>query len=245
MNLIIDIGNTVAKLAVFDSGRLVEMVHTCNGTLDGLPAFVAKRRGLIDKAVVSTVVDLASEVDERLSHLPFPCMRIGGGTPLPIDNLYETPETLGNDRVAAVVGASAMFPGRDILVIDSGTCITYDFVDAASRYHGGNISPGLAMRFKALHSFTSRLPLVGGDGRMPDCGKDTETAIRLGVVRGVEYEVRRYIDEYSRRHPGLLVFLTGGEEFPFELQTKSQIFADKFLVLKGLNRILEHNASHL
>lgn len=245
LNLIIDIGNTVAKLAVFDGGRLVEVARTDNGALQGLPAFVAKWRGSIGKAVVSTVVDLANEVDERLSRLPFPCLRIGGGTPLPVTNLYETPETLGNDRIAAVVGANAMFPGRDILVIDSGTCITYDFVDASSRYHGGNISPGLSMRFKALHAFTSRLPLVGGDGRMPDCGKDTETAIRLGVVRGVEYEVRSYIDEYSRRHPGLLIFLTGGKEFPFEVQTKNEIFADKFLVLKGLNRILEHNASHL
>lgn len=245
VNLIIDIGNTAAKLAIFDAGQLVEVVHTDNLTLAGLAPLVGRYGNAIVSAVVSTVIDLSSEASARLSRLPFACLHIDSSTALPVTNLYETPATLGNDRIAAVVGANAQAPGRDILVIDSGTCITYDFVDAGGHFVGGNISPGIAMRFRALNTFTSRLPLVEARGRMPDTGKDTDTAIRLGVMRGVEYEVNGYVSAYAAKYPGLLVFLTGGDAFSFEVQSKSEIFADKFLVLKGLNRILEYNAPHI
>ena len=244
LNLIIDIGNTIAKLAVFDGGGIVEVIHTDNESLSLLPDFVDKYKASISQAIVSTVVDLTERVESRLSSLPFYCLRMDSSTLLPIANLYETPETLGNDRLAAVVGANCMFPGRDILVIDAGTCITYDFVDASAQYHGGNISPGLAMRFKALNAFTSRLPLVESDGRLPECGKDTETAIRVGVMKGLEMEINGYISQYESKYPGLLFFLTGGDSFSFEVHSKNEIFADKFLVLKGLNRILEYNAFH-
>ncbi len=244
LNLIIDIGNTIAKLAVFDGASMVEAVHTDNACLTGLPAFVEKHAPGVSQAIVSSVIGFSPEVETKLSSLPFGCLKMDHSTLLPVFNLYETPETLGNDRLAAVVGANWMFPGRDILVIDSGTCITYDFIDSSARYHGGCISPGIAMRFKALNAFTSRLPLVNGEGRMPWCGVDTETAIRAGVMRGVEHEVNGYVSEYERRFPGLLFFLTGGDSFSFGLRSKSEIFADKFLVLKGLNRILEYNAFH-
>ena len=239
VNLIIDIGNTVAKLAAFEEDRLVEVDYTSNRTLEGLPTFV--RKYAFRRAIVATVIDLSAEAEIQLNHLPCALLRLDRSTPLPIENLYETPDTLGYDRIAAVVGAQAEQPGRDLLVVDAGTCVTYEFIDAAGRYHGGNISPGLQMRFKALHAFTGRLPLVQAEGRRVEMGKDTATAIRAGVLKGMEYEIQGYIADMKHKYPELLVFLTGGDEFSFDTSVKSAIFADKFLVLKGLNRILNYN----
>lgn len=239
VNLIIDIGNTVAKLAVFDGADIVEVVHDSNRTLERLPELC--RAYTVDRAIVATVIDLSPEALARLEGLPVPLLWLDRKTPLPVENLYETPQTLGYDRIAAVVGAHGQFPGRDILVVDAGTCITYEFIDAAARYHGGNISPGLRMRFKALHRFTGRLPLVEPEGRLLPMGKDTETAIRAGVRKGIEYEISGYILAMKHKYPELLVFLTGGDDFSFDTNLKSIIFADRFLVLKGLNRILNYN----
>lgn len=151
MNLIIDIGNTIAKMAVFDGGRIVEVVYDSNLTLERLPEVC--RTYTIEKAIVATVIDLSREVLSQLEDMAVPILWLNEKTSLPVENLYETPRTLGYDRMAAVVGANEQFPGRDILVIDAGTCITYEFVDAAARYHGGNISPGrrcVSRRFISL-----------------------------------------------------------------------------------------------
>ena len=239
MNLIIDIGNTVAKLAVFNDDNLLEVFYDSNQTLESLPSVCGKYP--LSRAVVATVIELNETVENRLKSLPVPLLQLDSTTPLPIKNLYETPQTLGYDRIAAVVGAYQNFPGRDILVIDAGTCITYEFIDSLGRYHGGNISPGVQMRFKALHQFTSKLPLISAEGRMTQLGKTTETAIRMGVLQGVEYEMLGYIETMRHKYPELLVFLTGGDEFSFDTNLKSIIFADRFLVLKGLNRILNYN----
>ena len=134
MNLIIDIGNTAAKIALFDGDSLVDVVHDSNRTLERLPDICSHYD--VERAIMVTVVDLSEEAEARLCNLPCPLLRLGADTPLPVENLYETPETLGYDRMAAVVGACGRFPGRDILVIDAGTCITYELVDAAGRYHG-------------------------------------------------------------------------------------------------------------
>ncbi len=240
MNLVIDIGNTVAKLAAFgEDGRLVEVVYDSNRTLELLPEFC--RRHSFGRAILASVIDLEEAVESRLARLSFPLLRLGADTPVPVENLYETPRTLGYDRMAAVVGAHELFPGRDVLVIDAGTCITYEFLDADGRYHGGNISPGMQMRFRALHHFTGRLPLVAAEGRDLSMGKDTDTAIRAGVLRGIEFEIEGYIRTLKHKYPQLLVFLTGGDDFSFDTNVKSIIFADRFLVLKGLNRILNYN----
>ena len=239
MNLVIDIGNTIAKIAVFRDGSIVEIFYDSNQTLEQLPDICAKYP--IDKAIVATVIDLGERVLAQLAHLPVPLLWLDEKTPLPVENLYETPQTLGYDRMAAVVGANEQFPGKDILVVDAGTCITYEFIDAAGRYHGGNISPGVQMRFKALHEFTGRLPLVVREGRRLPLGKDTDTAMREGVLKGMEYEISGYITTMKHKYPELLVFLTGGDDFSFDTNLKSIIFADRFLVLKGVNRILNYN----
>jgi type III pantothenate kinase len=239
LNLIIDIGNTAAKVALFDGGEMVEVLTESNQSLDCLEALCVKYP--VEQGIVATVIDLSERVLAALVALPFPLLWLDSKTPLPVTNLYETPETLGYDRMAAVVGANEQYPRRDILVIDAGTCITYEFIDSKGQYHGGNISPGMQMRFKALQQFTGRLPLVDTNGRKLPMGRDTETAIRAGVLKGMEYEISGYIESMKHKYPELLVFLTGGDDFSFDSSVKSIIFADRFLVLKGLNRILNYN----
>ena len=239
LNLIIDIGNTAAKVALFDGGEMVEVLTESNQSLDCLEALCAKYP--VEQGIVATVIDLSERVLAALVALPFPLLWLDSKTPLPVTNLYETPETLGYDRMAAVVGANEQYPRRDILVIDAGTCITYEFIDSKGQYHGGNISPGMQMRFKALNQFTGRLPLIDSNGRKLPMGRDTETAIRAGVLKGMEYEISGYIESMKHKYPELLVFLTGGDDFSFDSSAKSVIFADRFLVLKGLNRILNYN----
>ena len=139
MNLVIDIGNTVAKVAVFDGVSLLEVAYDSNRNLEHLSDIYSKYH--FEKAIVATVIDLSEQVLAQLALLPIPVLWLNETTPLPVVNLYETPRTLGYDRMAAVVAANEQFPGKDILVIDAGTCITYEFVDAEGRYHGGNISP--------------------------------------------------------------------------------------------------------
>ena len=239
MNLIIDIGNTFAKLAVFSQGEMIKMLRCSNQSLEEVEALCLQYP--IRQGILSSVIALNDTIREQLGSLSFPILEFTYQTPIPIRNLYETPQTLGMDRLAAVIAAYTQQPNHPALIIDAGTCITYDFIDEQGQYHGGNISPGMDMRFKALHAFTAKLPLIGAQGQTPEYGTSTETAIRSGVIRGIEHEIYGYIQLLKKNYPSLLVFLTGGNEFSFDTNLKSGIFADGFLVLKGLNRILEYN----
>ncbi|KAA6351567.1 Type III pantothenate kinase [termite gut metagenome] len=240
MNLVIDIGNTATKIAVFNDDTLTEVFYDSNGrSLDGLPEIYHKYS--VKRGIVASVTDINRTAQDRLQACPFPLLRLSEKTKLPVINLYKTPDTLGYDRIAAVVAANAQFPNKDILVIDAGTAITYEFIDADNQYHGGNISPGVQMRFKALHQYTGKLPLVRSEGETLLLGNTTETAIRSGILKGIEYEITGYITTFKHKYSELLVFLTGGDCFSFDTSIKSIIFADRFLVLKGLNRILSYN----
>lgn len=239
MNLIIDIGNTLAKLVAFDGDIPVEEVRTSNTTLAALPDFFLKYP--FKRGIVGTVFDLTEEVKQRLSELTIPLLFLNAQTPIPIKNHYRTANTLGTDRLAAAVGAYTQAPGRNILVIDAGTCLTYEYIDKQGGYWGGNITSGLQMRLKALHAFTARLPLIDSEGDVPEIGYNTETAIRAGVIQGIKFEIEGYIKHFKEKYPDLLVFLTGGDNFNFDSTIKSIIFADKFIVPRGLNRILIFN----
>jgi type III pantothenate kinase len=239
VNVTIDIGNTVTKIAVFNKNKLTEIFYDQNGSLENLPEIC--NNYCIENGIVATVKDIGTNIRKQIEKCLSPILWLTHETKLPVANLYKTPETLGYDRIAAVVGANDMFPGKNILVIDAGTAITYEFVDAKNQYQGGNISPGLQMRFKALHHCTERLPLIQREGEVALVSKSTETAIRSGVVKGIEYEIMGYISAFKEEYPDLLVFLTGGDSFSFDTRLKNIIFADKFLVLKGLNRILNYN----
>ena len=179
MNLIIDIGNSVAKLAIFDKDELVEVFRGSNHSLDSLPMLCS--RYPLERGIIASVITLSNTIRRQLDKLPFKIIELSHETPVPITNLYKTPQTLGMDRLAAVVAATWLKPNNDILVIDAGTCVTYDFIDAQHQYHGGNISPGMRMRFKALNIFTDKLPKVSAKGDIPLYGQTTETAIRAGA----------------------------------------------------------------
>lgn len=243
MNLIIDIGNTCVKLVCFNEGKVVEEQRTDKDDAVALQSFCS--RYPFSRGICSSVSDISEEYSAALSSLPFSMMEFKSGiTRVPIINKYNTPLTLGSDRLAAVVGANWLQPGRDVLVIDIGTCVTFDFINSSGEYLGGNISPGPTMRLKALNHFTARLPLVERRGDTPDFGTDTTTAIRSGVMNGIKYEIEGYIHSFLAKYPQLFVYLTGGVHLNLQFSENLSIFADDFIVPKGLNRILEYNNEH-
>ena len=236
MNLIIDIGNNSAKFFLFNGEQIVLHTRRENTVFDVIDEW--NRQYDIDGVIVSSVIADSPELQDELQKLQCPVVRFNSSTPLPLEINYRTPGTLGSDRIAAAVGAWNVAPGRNLLVIDAGTAITIDFVGKDGKYNGGNIAPGIKMRLRALHEYTSRLPMVDKEGDTPTIGYDTETAIRSGVINGVCHEIEGYIDEFKQKYCDLLVFLTGGDEKPLKNRIKNCIFADKYLVAKGLNRIL-------
>ena len=243
MNLIIDIGNTCVKLVCFNEGKVVEELRTDKDDAVALQSFCS--RYPFSRGICSSVSDISEEYSAALSSLPFSMMEFKSGiTRVPIINKYNTPLTLGSDRLAAVVGANWLQPGRDVLVIDIGTCVTFDFINSIGEYLGGNISPGPTRRLKALNHFTARLPFVERRGDTPDFGTDTTTAIRSGVMNGIKYEIEGYIHSFLAKYPQLFVYLTGGVHLNLQFSENLSIFADDFIVPKGLNRILEYNNEH-
>jgi type III pantothenate kinase len=169
----------------------------------------------------------------------FPVIELTDKTKLPFVNKYKTPKTLGRDRMAAVAGAQSIFPKRNCLVIDIGTCITYDIIDQSGVYWGGNISPGVELRLKAMHSFTSNLPLVNRGKIVNLIGNTTSSALQIGATGGVLNEMRGFIDAAKKEYKGLNVILTGGDAHFFADKFKTKIFVNPNLVLIGLNQILK------
>jgi type III pantothenate kinase len=166
-------------------------------------------------------------------------------TLLPIENCYQTKDTLGKDRLAAVVGGNHLYPETDLLIIDAGTAITYDIINRHGQYLGGNISPGLQMRFKALNYFTNQLPLLDPNESIPQFGRNTNEAILVGVQNGLLFEVEKSIELYRNLYPEMKILVTGGDTKFFENKLKSIIFVVSNLVMIGLNRILIHNLGRL
>lgn len=242
MNLIIDQGNASSKVAVFDKGSLIASFIYKQLDAEALEALFGKYD--LSRGILSSVIDADEELTGYLRKRLPDFIFLDETVPLPVTIRYQTPETLGKDRLAAVVGAHYLRPGSDLLVIDAGTAITYELIDKSGTFLGGNISPGMTTRFKALHVFTKKLPLLAEAPDIPWLGTSTDTAIQAGVVNGIVYEMDGYIDALRKKYPDLLVFLTGGHSFYFERRLKNSIFADINLVLAGLNRILEYNVEN-
>lgn len=236
MNLTIDIGNTRTKMVVFDGATPVHE-EILTGHLQEAIRKLAQHYPLKQCAWCS-VCGNDEEQGAMLSDLGFPVRQLTGTSEVPLTVCYQSPQTLGADRLAAVLGATALCPQCDLLVIDAGTCITYDLADAKGHYLGGNISPGIEMRLKALHHYTARLPLVEAAGNLPAMGIDTETAIRCGVIEGVRFEIEGYVTRLRTIYPQLQIFLTGGGRFHLPEQMLQHFRYDPHLVSRGLNRIL-------
>ena len=236
MNVAIDQGNACLKAGVFDGEELIEETSSCDGQWTYL-----LEKYPVGNSIVSSVGDGLQDIVRLLQSRRGRLIELNEHTRLPIANRYKTPATLGKDRLATAVAAHGLMPGRNCLVIDAGTCITYDFVNDGGEFLGGNISPGMAMRFRALNAYTKRLPLLSYSGRPPFLGDSTESAICAGVVHGISLEMDGYIGHLKERYADLSVFLTGGDTIFFENTLKSSIFAHPFLALAGLNRILNYN----
>lgn len=240
MNLVIDIGNTYAKAALFDGVRMVNNVHCRIGEPDRLQEFADSAE--ISACAVSCVAAATAGIDAWINMLKCPTLRVTGVTPLPFRNNYRTPLTLGSDRIAAVAGAMALYPHTNVLVADIGTCLTLDVLTADGIYLGGNVSPGPTMRFTALNTGTARLPLVAQEGDSPLIGYSTETAIRSGVMRGLALEVEGFAQKLRETMPGLILLVTGGkstELLPL-IDTSAHLHHEPFLVETGLNNILSY-----
>lgn len=232
VNLVIDFGNTRTKAGIFKNAELFKSSENLEEINDWAHQFS------IDKCLVSSVSKSKGEI-KQLLNLPFELF-----TPtmaLPFSNTYKTPDTLGLDRLASVAGATYYFPKKNCLVIDCGTCITYDVINAESQYLGGAISPGLTMRFKALHTFTANLPLVEAGVSADLIGKSTTECINSGVINGILAEINEIVRSYKYKFTNLQLILCGGDAQFFETNIKEDIFAAPDLVLVGLNTILKYN----
>ena len=237
MKLIIDIGNTAVKIALFKGKQLHNTTIFDHCTLKNILGFVNNQH--ISATIISSVKDTNTVIEKLIDH--FNALFLDFNTFLPIVIDYKTPNTLGGDRVAAVVGASVLFPKQDVLVFDAGTCLTSDFIAKEKVYKAGRISPGIEMRYKALHQFTNQLPLCNYSSESKLMGYDTESSIISGVQQGILSEVREIINVYKKENKETIIIVTGGDCFFFEKELKKSIFANPNLVLIGLNEILDYN----
>ncbi len=240
MNLVIDIGNTRTKFSVFNRGEVLITVPV--DELKPEHIIVLKNEySDLNRVILSATKKYSTELKKALQQNFAEFIELDVNTPLPIENHYKTKDTLGKDRIAAVVGASFLYPRNNILIIDAGTAITYDILNDKNEYLGGNISPGIDMRFKALNSFTDKLPLVTQQECDKLYGTSTENAIRAGVQNGVVFEVDKAIDTFKEFYNNLKVIITGGSAEFFEKKLKNSFFVNFNLIAMGLNRILEYN----
>lgn len=240
MNLIVDVGNTFVKAAVFQKGKIVfkeSMEHDFfyeffKNLLHQFPE--------IKFAIVSAVGNF-SEKNLTLLRQNLKVHVLSHQSQLPFVNKYTTPQTLGVDRLALVSAAANQYPQKNVLIIDVGSCITYDFIDDQNQYQGGAISPGIEMRYRALHNFTAKLPLL--EKKYPDqfIGNSTENAIHSGISQAITLEIEGFICLYKQQFPSFITILTGGDTHFLLERIKNDIFANSNFLLEGLNHILEIN----
>ncbi len=242
MKLVIDIGNSFTKLAVFDGDEIIDFITKKDMSIDVLKV-ILQNYPQINSSILSSVAAHDLSLNEILIEKGF-FIELNHDTAIPFINSYATPDTLGKDRIAIASAAASMYPDENVLIIDTGTSITYDLVLSNGEYVGGGISPGLNMRFNALHNFTHRLPLV----ELPDpeteislVGNSTESSILSGVVNGLNAEVENIINQYNNTFSPLKVMISGGDYKYFERLVKSNIFAAPNLVVFGLKYILDFN----
>ncbi len=242
MNLIIDIGNTKQKIAIIDNETIVFYSSYSKIKLSQLSELFSMYP--IKKGIISNVrskEDVYDITNFISSKIPF--FNFNEIFNFPVKNNYKTPETLGNDRLAVAVGSRVLFNNENTLIIQIGTCITYDFVDKYAVYHGGAISPGVTIRLKSLHHFTKNLPLISCRDYFELIGKSTEESILSGVNQGIISEIDGIIEKYKSIYNDLRIIMTGGGANNFDKLLKNKIFAIPNLVIIGLNHLLEIHES--
>lgn len=240
MHLIIDIGNTRTKIAIFKKSRLLLLEILEKVSKEKIKKILNRFPG-IHSGIISSVTQIREDVNRFVKLNTAHFIHLNYSTRLPVQIKYKTSRTLGNDRIANAVGAQAVYPGKNVLVIDAGTCLKFDFVDEKKNYSGGAISPGMLMRYKALHDYTEKLPLIKPSKKFSLTGKSTAESIRSGVQNGMLMEMQGIIEQYKKKYTNLQIILTGGDALFFANQLKSSIFAAPNLTLTGLNEILKYN----
>ena len=239
MNLVIDIGNTQIKTAVFKGNVLLEKFSFFKKHLFiNLSKIIEKHP--ITHAILSSV-DKIEETELLEIKKLFPILILNHTTKISFINKYTTPTTLGVDRIALIASAANQYPNKNVLIIDAGTCITYDFLNAQKEYFGGTISPGIEMRYNALHFYTANLPSLNLPKKIPLMGNSTKNAMHLGIINGVIHEIEGIINQFKVKNKKLTVILTGGDTIFLARNIKSTIFANPNFLLEGLNSILIYN----
>ncbi len=239
MNLIIDIGNTTQKIALIENEEIV-LTARLSGH-EAMLRFFSDMKNRADKAIISTVRDIPGDLLSKVEEVSGYVHQLSHKSSLPFTIDYETPETLGMDRIAGVAGAYNKYGDRSVLVIDAGTAVTYDVLNRGT-FHGGAISPGVDLRFRALSSFTGRLPRVERAEEAVFPARSTRSAINCGVVNGIVFEINEYIRTFKKIYPDGLVLMTGGDAEFLAAKTVSRPEVDADLVTRGLNFILNYNA---
>ena len=240
MNLIVDVGNTLVKFAVFDQGELLHKIISLKVDFKKNLDSIANQFSALSNAVLCQVGELSEQSINQLKK-KYRIYDMLSFSKFPFENLYTTPQTLGVDRLALVAAAAAFYPKKNVLVIDMGTCITYDFINSKKQYMGGAISPGFTMRYKALHAFTDKLPLLDIQPQKVYIGNSTQTSMHSGVFYGIHYEIDATIDRYREDYEDLTVILTGGNAHFLLDSLKNSIFANSNFLLQGLNFLLDFN----
>jgi type III pantothenate kinase len=239
MILTVDIGNTRIKGAVFEGNTQIDTFFFTKNDFQKKIENILKTHQKITHLVVASVGDV-----EKESFLEFKkelnVHFISHEDPFPFFNDYETPQTLGIDRMVLAAGATFQFPDQNRLVIDAGTCVTFDFIDDNNKYHGGAIAPGLRLRYESLRNFTAKLPLLTLGSPKDLIGKSTSESIHSGVVNGLVYEIDGFIDEYRARYSNFIIILTGGDTDFLAKRLKNTIFANSNFLLESLNQTFQY-----
>lgn len=241
-HLCIDIGNTRVKYGVFQTEKLIHVAKTEINKISDTIHELSKTYHVGRMIVSSTRREIPQYLREFGKNVSL-YLELSHETPLPIHLDYDTPETLGRDRIAGAVGAMAIYPGQAVIIVDAGTCITYDFLDQNSVFRGGNIAPGMQMRLQAMHNFTEKLPLAPFETQNEILGKSTIKALQIGAIQGTKFEIESFIMHMEQKFGALQLIFTGGDANNFVDFFYSKIFVVQNLVLIGLNKIINHNAN--
>ncbi|TDD99242.1 type III pantothenate kinase [Flavobacterium cellulosilyticum] len=243
MILTLDIGNTRIKAAVFEGSIILDSFVFIKSELEKNIKNILKKYKKISNLVISSVSEIEKSIFigfEDVVNIHF----VSNIDPFPFSNCYETPLTLGIDRLVLATGATLKFPNQNRLVIDAGTCVTYDFINDQNKYLGGSISPGLKLRYQALYEYTSKLPLLSLENPENFIGNSTSNSIHSGIVNGLVYEIDGFIDEYKANFSNFIIILTGGDSEFLAKRLKNTIFANSNFLLESLNQTFQYKINN-
>ncbi len=239
MNLVLDVGNSLLKIALFEKSELIQKFKFSENYKRNIEDIISNYK------VTHSIISNVGRIDDSIINIlkeSTNLLLVSNQLKIPFKNLYKSKNTLGQDRLALVSAAAFNFPNENVLIVDVGSCITYDFKNNNNEYLGGGISPGISMRFKSLNTFTSNLPLIDFDSIYQLIGNNTKNSITSGVVNGTISEINGIIQQYREEFKNIRIILTGGDSNFLLKRIKNTIFADRNFLLIGLNKLLEDNS---